>query len=70
MENEPVKAQIVLYQSEGANVPVEVFYKDETLWAAQSAIAELFGVSVPTISAHLKNIFEEGELQKASVTSF
>lgn len=70
MENEPVKAQIVLYQSEGANVPVEVFYKDETLWAAQSAIAELFGVSVKTISEHLNNIFSEGELEKPSVTSF
>ncbi len=70
MEDSPIKAQIVLYQSEGANVPVEVYYKDETLWAAQSAIAELFGVSVKTISEHLKHIFDEGELKKPSVTSF
>lgn len=69
MEDSPVKAQIVLYQSEGANVPVEVYYKDETFWAAQSAIAELFGVSKSTVSRHLKNIFEEGELDKDSVVA-
>ena len=67
---EPVRAEIILYQSEGANVPVQVRYKDETLWVSQAAMAQLFDVTVPTISAHLKNIFESGELQKASSTSF
>lgn len=70
MEREPQRAEIILYQSEGANVPIEVYYRDETLWAPQKAIAELFGVSVSTISEHLRNIFNEGELQKPSVTSF
>lgn len=69
MEN-PIQAEIILYQSEGTNVPVQVYYKDETLWVSQAAMAELFDVTVPTISAHLKNIFESGELQKASSTSF
>ena len=67
---EPIKAEIILYQSEGANVPVQVYYKDETLWVSQAAMAQLFDVTVPTISSHLKNIFESGELQKASSTSF
>ena len=69
MEN-PIQAEIILYQSEGTNVPVQVYYKDETLWVSQAAMAELFDVTVPTISAHLKNIYESGELQKASSTSF
>ena len=67
---EPVKAEIILYQSEGANVPVKVWYKDDNLWLPQKAMAELFGVSVQTISEHLSNIFDSGELQKPSVTSF
>ena len=69
MEN-PIQAEIILYQSEGTNVPVQVYYKDETLWVSQAAMAELFDVTVPTISAHLKNIYESEELQKASSTSF
>lgn len=67
---EPVKAEIILYQNEGANVPVKVWYKDDDLWLPQKAMAELFGVSVQTISEHLSNIFASGELQKPSVTSF
>lgn len=67
---EPVKAEIILYQNEGANVPVKVWYKDDDLWLPQKAMAELFGVSVQTISEHLSNIFDSGELQKPSVTSF
>lgn len=67
---DPIQAEIVLYQSEGANVPVQVYYKDETLWVSQAAMADLFDVSVSTISEHLINIFASGELQKASSTSF
>ena len=39
---DPIQAEIILYQSEGANVPVQVYYKDETLWVSQAAMAELF----------------------------
>lgn len=66
----PEKAEIILYQDDGANVPMQVFYLHDDLWVPQKAMAELFGVSVSTISEHLKNIFESGELQKSSVTSF
>lgn len=41
---------------------VQVVIKDETIWCTQKATAQLFGVGVPAISKHLKNIFEEGEL--------
>ena len=63
----PVKAEIVLYQSEGANVPVQVRYMDETLWMPQREMAELFETSKQTISYHMGNIFKEGELDKNSV---
>lgn len=69
MGSETAKAEIVLYQSEGANVPVEVFYRDETLWASQKSLSELFDVSKSTISRHLKNIFDEEEFEKDSVVA-
>ena len=48
---------------------VQVIIKDETLWCTQKAMAQLFDVGVPAISKHLKNIFEEGELNDAVVVS-
>lgn len=41
---------------------VQVVIKDETIWCTQKAMAQLFGVGVPAVSKHLKNIFDEGEL--------
>ena len=48
---------------------VQVVIKDETIWCTQKAMAQLFGVGVPAVSKHLKNIFEEGELTADSVIS-
>lgn len=59
---DPIQAEIVLYQSEGTNVPVQVRYMDETLWMPQKEIAELFDTTKQSISYHLSNIFREGEL--------
>jgi hypothetical protein len=59
----------LLYTAPGGNVKVEVILNNETVWLTQKAIAELFGVQVPAISKHLKNIFECGELQESSVIS-
>lgn len=64
---EPVKAEIILYQSEGANIPVQVRYMNETLWMPQREIADLFGTSKQTISYHMGNIFGDGELDRESV---
>lgn len=52
-----------------ADGKVQVVIKGETLWRTQKAMAQLFGVGVPAISKHLKNIFEEGELVADSVIS-
>lgn len=48
---------------------VQVVIKDETIWCTQKAMAQLFGVGVPAVSKHLKNIFDEGELAADSVIS-
>lgn len=61
--------EIVLYQIDDANICISVVYEDETFWLTQKAMAELFDVNVPAISKHLSNIFEEGELDKASTVS-
>ena len=59
--------EIILYRSDGADVPVKVWYMDETLWMPQKAIAELFNTTKQSISYHLGNIFRDGELNVDSV---
>lgn len=62
-------SDIILYSSPEGNVKVEVMYSGETFWLTQKRMAELFGVEVPAVSKHLKNIFETGELQEDAVIS-
>ena len=52
-----------------ADGKVQVVIKGETLWCTQKAMAQLFGVGVPAISKHLKNIFTEGELNPDTTIS-
>ena len=61
--------QFLLYNMPEADGKVQVVIKEETLWCTQKAMAQLFGVGVPAISKHLKNIFEEGELSREVVVS-
>ena len=61
--------QFLLYNMPEEEGKVQVVIKDDTIWCTQKAMAQLFGVGVPAISKHLKNIFEEGELQMDSVIS-
>lgn len=57
-------AEFLIFQVEGQEKGVQVVYQDETIWATQKAIAELFDVRVSTVNEHLKNIFKDGELQE------
>lgn len=59
--------EIVIYKSEDGNIKVDVLFEGETVWLTQSQISDLFGKSRSTISEHIKNIFEEGELQEEVV---
>ena len=61
--------QFILYQMPEADGRVQVVIKGETIWATQKAMAQLFDVGVPAISKHLKNIFEEKELDAEVVVS-
>jgi len=59
----------LLYSTPEGNMKVEVILNEETVWLSQKSIAQLFGVQVPAISKHLKNIFETKELEENSVIS-
>lgn len=61
--------QILIYQMEEGNVRVEVRFEGETFWMTQKAIADLFGVQVPAVAKHLRNIFDEEELDRFSTVS-
>lgn len=56
-----------LYKSSEGMVSAEVYLSEDTIWTTQKEMARLFDVSIPIINEHLKNIFNEGELEKNSV---
>ena len=60
---------LIIYKNNEGNIIVDAIYKDETLWLSQKGMAKVFSVGVPAISKHLKNIFEEKELDKTAVVS-
>jgi hypothetical protein len=64
-----VNNNILLYTTPTGAVRIEVYMGDETVWLTQKTIAELFGVQVPAVNKHLKNIFEQGELKESAVIS-
>src|SRR3989304_2490100 len=61
--------EIIFYTSPEGDKKIEVFFKNENAWLTQKAMAELFGVQRPSITKHLKNIFDTGELIENSVSS-
>ena len=61
--------EFLLYTTPEGKVKVEIFLRDENIWLTQKRLADLFGVGIPAINKHLKNIFESGELQECSVIS-
>ena len=62
-------SNLLLYSTEEQNVRVSVHFENGTFWLTQKTMAALFGVNVPAISKHLKNIFETKELQENAVIS-
>ena len=63
------ESELLLYTAPEGTVKVSVLFQDETAWLTQRALAELFGVGVPAIAKHLKNIFESGELDPTAAVS-
>ena len=63
------KGQILLYQTPDGESRIEVRLQDETVWLSLDQMAELFQRNKSTISRHIKNVFEEGELNKEVVVA-
>lgn len=64
--DEPAKGQFLLYQAENGELKIDVRFENESVWLTQQQIAHLFQTTVPNISMHLSNIYEEGELTPES----
>ena len=62
------KNQITFYETESGKIKVEVRYQNENLWLSQKLMAELFECSTDYISFHLKNIYQEKELEESATT--
>lgn len=62
----PQEGELILYRTANDAVRIEVLYETETFWLDQKRIAQLFGVELPTISYHLKEIYGSGELVRES----
>lgn len=58
---------MLIYLSEDGKIKIDVKFENETVWLSLDQMATLFGRDKSTISRHIKNIFEEGELQLSSV---
>lgn len=64
--DQSTKGEILIYNRPDGQIQLNVRLHDETVWMTQAAIAELFHVKPQNITMHLKNIYEEGELQETS----
>ncbi len=67
MSHPPI--QFLLYNLPDSDGQVQAVVQDETIWLTQKAMSDLFGVQVPAISKHLKNIYNEGELSRDTTIS-
>jgi len=60
-------SELLIYQDSDGQIKIDVHLEDETVWLTQEHMAELFGKSKKTISEHIRNIFNEGELDEQVV---
>jgi hypothetical protein len=71
MKNSKQKSQIIIYKTENGRTKIDVRFDGKTVWLTQKLLAELFQVAVPTINEHIKNIYQEAELEKkATIRKF
>ena len=61
-----MNSEILIYQNPDGNIKIDVRLQEETVWLTQSQMGQLFGKDKRTISEHISNIFNEGELEKSS----
>lgn len=70
MNEQPNNGNIILYQTENGKSRIEVTLCNDTVWLTADQMAELFQRNKSTISRHIKNVFEDGELNPDSVVAF
>ena len=64
MENDFQKGEIVIYTSEDGTISLDTKLEDETIWLTQDMMAKLFETTIPNINMHIKNIYDEEELEQ------
>jgi len=65
------KGQFLVYEAEDGRIKIDVRLSDETVWLTQPQLAELFQTTVPNVSMHIRNVYEDGELApEATVKKF
>ncbi|MDR0332312.1 MAG: virulence RhuM family protein [Dysgonamonadaceae bacterium] len=65
------KSEIILYQTQDSDISIDVFVENETVWLSQSQMGMLFGRNRTVINRHIRNIYDEGELEeKVSSANF
>ncbi len=72
-DNEPQRPQgeLLVYQGKGTDSPIQVRLEGDSVWLTQKLMAQLYGISVPTINEHISNIYEEEELRpEATIRKF
>jgi len=59
-------AEFLMFTAQAGENSIEVRVEDESVWLSQKLIAELFGVTLPTVNEHLKNIYDDAEIDRAA----
>ncbi len=68
MSNTENRGEIIIYTTSDGSVSLDARLENDTIWLTQKTMAQLFGCSSDNISLHLKNIYNEQELEKSSTT--
>lgn len=61
-----IKGNILIYQNEKGDTKVDAFFNDSTIWMSQKSIAELYQTTPQNITLHIKNIYDDRELEENS----
>lgn len=61
-----MNSEIIIYQNTDGNIKIDVRLEEETVWLTQDQMATLFGKAKSTINEHIKNIYEEQELEESA----
>lgn len=68
MTSEPAHTgKILIYQNEKGDTKIDVYFEEDTIWMTQKAMCELYQVAKSSVSEHIANIFQDGELEPEAI---